>query len=175
MGTGRPAYYSVRSATATPRNAPPRMERTHLDYYRRSWAALITSERIERALDQVYREVNARRGTPRSTFLPSVIYLELGRTYLRMLMHDEALASLERGRNLESDPDLLEELGRTYEALEQPRKAAQAFIEALAMDSTRSYLNQKLIDLYGKIDPQGCPVTREGGTTSLNIACPTGA
>ena len=89
-----------------------------------------------------------------------------------MLNHGEALANLERGRNLESDPDLLEELGRTYEALEQPRKAAQAFIEALAMDSTRSYLNQKLIDLYGKIDPQGCPVTREGGTTSLNIACP---
>ena len=48
------------------------------DYYRRSWAALLMSERIERALDQVYREENARRGTPRSTFLPSLIYLDLG-------------------------------------------------------------------------------------------------
>ena len=86
-------------------------------------------------------------------------------------MHGDAIASLERGRNLESDPDLLEELGRTYEALEQPRKAAQAFIEALAMDSTRSHLNQKLVELYGKSIRRAVPLLG-GRVDDLNIACP---
>jgi protein O-mannosyl-transferase len=56
--------------------------------------------------------------------------------------------------------------------VEQPRKAAQAFVEALLMDSSRTHLNQTLVSLYTKIDPQGCAVSRDGGSPSLNIACP---
>ncbi len=142
------------------------------DYYRESWALLTWAEAIERALDEVYRAENQRRGTPQATFLPSVVFLEQGRTYLRMLKHPEAIEAFERGRSLESDPVLLEELGRTYEAVEQPRKAAQALVEALLMDSRRSHINQKLVELYGKVDPQGCAANHEGGAPSLNIACP---
>ena len=138
--------------------------------------AIVGGAGVERAhqttLDQICRALNARRGTPQETFLPGDVYLEIARTHLRMLRHDDAVAAFERGRHLGSDPVLLEELGNTYEAIEQPRKAAQAFVEALLMDSTRTHLNSKLMELYTKVDPQGCAVSREGGTPSLNLACP---
>jgi tetratricopeptide (TPR) repeat protein len=143
-----------------------------MSWYMRSAEALARSERIEKALDETCRALNARRGTPQATFLPGDVYLEIGRTQLRMLHHEEAIAAFETARNLGSDPVVLEELGRTYAAVEQPRKAAQAFVEALLVDSSRTHLSQQIMDLYGKVDPQGCAVAREGGSPSLNLACP---
>ena len=84
----------------------------------------------------------------------------------------QALAAFERGRLLESDPDLLEELASMYAAAGERRKAAIALVEALAVDSSRLQLHSKLVELYSEIDPQGCAVSREGGTQSLNVDCP---
>jgi tetratricopeptide (TPR) repeat protein len=163
-------YRELGDELALKRAAPDGTEPA--EWYRKSLDALLRSERIEQALDRTYRDINARRGAPQSTFLPSVLYLELGRTRLRLLQHPEAIAAFEHGRALESNPDLLEELGATYEALEQPRKAAQSFIEAMEMDSRRTNLMEKLVALYAKVDPQGCAVSHEGGAASLNLACP---
>src|SRR5262249_30878737 len=71
-----------------------------------------------------------------------------------------------------SDPDLLEAMGDAYESMGEFHKAAMALVEALAVDAKRTQLNGKLVALYGKIDPQGCSISHEGGQASLNMECP---
>jgi tetratricopeptide (TPR) repeat protein len=137
-------------------------------WYRKSLEALLSAEKAEQARDEIYRRWNAGRGL----FVSSALYLELGRTYQRLSDPQHALAALEHGRALASEPDLLEELGSIYEASSQWHKAAMTLIEALAVDAKRTHLNGKLVDLYEKTDPQGCSISREGGQRSLNVDCP---
>ena len=47
--------------------------------------------------------------------MPSTVYQELGRTYTRLSDPRHALEAFERGRSLESDPDLLEELSSSLD------------------------------------------------------------
>ena len=83
-----------------------------------------------------------------------------------------AIQAFERGRALESDPDLLEDLATEYRAAGERRLAAQALVEALAVDSNRTQLMSKLVELYSEIDPKGCSVSHEGGSSGLNPDCP---
>jgi tetratricopeptide (TPR) repeat protein len=143
-----------------------------LSWYRKSLEALLRSERIELAWDERYRAENAARGKPGLTSLPSRLYLELGRTYLRLSDTQHAMAAFERGRSLESSPEILEELATVYRAAGDSHKAAAALVEALAVDPKRVDLIPTLVELYGQIDPNGCAVSREGGSVSLNQDCP---
>jgi tetratricopeptide (TPR) repeat protein len=141
-------------------------------WYRKSLAALLRSERIELSWDNQYRQENARRGKPGLTSLPGSLYLELGRTYLRLGDRQHAREALERGHAVDSNPDLLEELGSVYQADGDLRRAAQALVEALSMDPRRVQLASRLVELYGQIDRGGCAVVREGGQPALNVQCP---
>ena len=139
-------------------------------WYRKSLNALLRSEKIELAQNESNRA--ATRGKRLFTITPSALYLELGRTYSRLSDAPHALIAFEQGRKLESDPDLLEELGSAYIAAGDPRKAAIALVEALAVDASRVQLTSKLVELYAKIDPGGCAVSRKDFTPSLNLDCP---
>lgn len=141
-------------------------------WYRKSLDALLHSERIELAWDERFQTENAKRGIPGLTLRSSKLYLDLGRTYLRLSDTPHAIEAFERGRALESDPDLLEELASTYRSAGELHKAALALVEALAVDPERTALTPMLVELYGQIDPQGCAVIRQGGTPSLNPDCP---
>ena len=143
-----------------------------LYWYRKSLSALLRSERIELTADLRYRTENAGRGKPGVTSLPSKLYLDLGRTYMRLADRPHAVQAFERGHALESAPDLLVELGSAYRAAGEPRQAAQALVEALAMDPNRPEVASALVELYGEIDPHGCAVARQDGTPSLNPDCP---
>jgi tetratricopeptide (TPR) repeat protein len=142
------------------------------DWYRKSLDALLRSEKILLVQDEKYRDENARRGKPGLTFIPSVVYLELGRTYSRLSEPRKAIEAFERGRALESDPDVLEELASAYRAAGDLHKAALALVEAMSVDSSRVQLTSRLVELYGEIDPGGCAVRRQGGAASLNVDCP---
>jgi tetratricopeptide (TPR) repeat protein len=142
------------------------------DWYRRSLDALLRSERIERKLDEQYRAINEPRGIKQGTYLPVAVYRELGVTYLRLGQMQSALQAFEFGRNLASDPDLLEALATVYGEAGDPRKSALALVEALAVDSSRGHVMAKLLGLYRQIDPAGCAVQRDSGGESLNLGCP---
>jgi protein O-mannosyl-transferase len=141
-------------------------------WYRKSLDALLRSEKILLAQDERYRLQNASRGKPGLSFMPSTLYLELGRTYMRLSDRRHALDAFERGRKLDSDPDLLEELSGAYRAAGDPHKAAIALVEAIAVDPNRTPLGSKLVELYGEIDPQGCSVSRRSGQPTLDLGCP---
>ncbi len=141
-------------------------------WYRKSLDALLRSERIELAWSARYRAENPKWSGRGLTSVPGELYLDLGRTYLRLGDTAHALDAFEKGRQLGSDPDLLEELASVYRAAGQPHKAALAMVEALAVDPSRTRLNGPLVDLYQQVDPQGCAVSREGGSLGLNLDCP---
>jgi tetratricopeptide (TPR) repeat protein len=141
-------------------------------WYRKSLEALRRSEKIELAQDEMNRAENAKRGKPGLTFVSSALYLHLGRTYQKLKDPGHAVQAFERGRALESDPDLLEDLATEYRAAGERRLAAQALVEALAVDSNRTQLMSKLVELYSEIDPKGCSVSHEGGSAGLNPDCP---
>jgi tetratricopeptide (TPR) repeat protein len=143
-----------------------------LDWYRKSLTALLRAERIALLGDAHYRAENAWRGNPGLTSLPSELYLELGRTYLRLSDKPRALAAFERGRTLESAPALLGELASLYRASGDLQKAALALMESLAANSNQPEIPGMLVDLYGQIDPQGCAITRQAGAPSPNPDCP---
>src|SRR5205814_1768991 len=83
-------------------------------WYRKSLEALLRCQKILLAQDENYRLENARRGKPGLSYVPSTLYLELGRTYMRLSQPRAALEAFERGRFLEPDPDLLEDLASAY-------------------------------------------------------------
>ena len=141
-------------------------------WYGKSLSALLRSEKIELAQDKRNRLLNAKRGMPGLTFVPSALYLQMGVTYTRLSDPQHALAAFERGRILDANPDLLEQLAEAYRAAGDRRKAAAALVEAVAEDPTRNALTAKLLDLYTETDPHGCAVSREGGEPGLNLNCP---
>jgi tetratricopeptide (TPR) repeat protein len=164
-----------RDAGVVYRNIGDRAAAAHLDsvsWYRKSLAALLRSETIELAHEEAYRRDNAARPGGAPTRLPAALYLELGRTWQRMSDPAQAIGAYERGRALESDPDLLEELAAVYRQTGNPRAAAAALVEALAVDGSRSRLAAALVELYAAADPSGCAVTHSAGGPELNLQCP---
>ena len=131
-------------------------------WYRKALDALLRGRRI----DLVHLE------HARFEFESTKLYLELGRVYQRLQVPARAREAFEHGRMLESDPDLLEELASLYAGGGEPRKAALALVEALAMDGSRSRLHAKLGEYYSQADPTGCAVTRQGNQSSINFDCP---
>jgi tetratricopeptide (TPR) repeat protein len=165
-------FYFNLGIRLTPANPTGRAGTGSEYWYRKSLDALLRSEKIELAQDERNRAENAKRGKPGLTFVPSSLYLQMGRTYQKLGDPGHALEAFERGRRLESDPDLLEELASAYRAAGETRRAAMALVEALAVDSSRMQLASKLVEWYSEIDPSGCAVSREGGTLGLNVDCP---
>jgi tetratricopeptide (TPR) repeat protein len=165
-------YLSLGDRTAAPGAGGVSPGAEALAWYRKSLQALLRSERIELAWDAHYRAENTLRGHPGLTSLPAKLYLDLGRVYLRLSDTPHAQAAFERGRALESDPDLLEELASLYRTAGQPRQAAAALVEAMAVAPQRPGLAATLVELYRQIDPQGCAVTVQDGMPGLNPDCP---
>jgi tetratricopeptide (TPR) repeat protein len=141
-------------------------------WYQGALAALQRSEMLERKLDEQYRAINGRRGVVQSTYLPAVVYRELGVTYLKLNRVDYALNALEYGRDLEADPDLLENLALAYGISGDVKKGVIAAVQALEVDSKRTYLADKILQTYKLIDPSGCAIQKDANGESLNIACP---
>jgi tetratricopeptide (TPR) repeat protein len=166
-------YRSVGERLASTKTAEGAVAGTSAeDWYRRSLYALWRAERIELAQDERKRRENARRGKPAFPSVASVVYLHLGRAYMRLSDLPNALAAYERGRSLAADPELLEDLAAAYHAAGQPRQAALALVEAVAVDASRSQLISTIVDLYRAVDPGGCAVGSQGGAPSLNLDCP---
>ena len=141
-------------------------------WYRKSLHALLRSERISQLRAQRHRLESARRGKPGLAAIPSALYLEMARTYVKLGDLPHAVGAFDRGRDLESDPALLEEAASAYESAGDLRKSAGALVEAITVDPGRMPLTAKLTELYGKIDPAGCAVNRADTPPSLNLQCP---
>jgi hypothetical protein len=141
-------------------------------WYRKSLDTLLRGQRINAVYDQEIRRDNAARGkrTSRSGWAP--LYLELGRTYLRVAEPRKALDALAFGRSLRPDPEFFEEMSAAWRALGDPQQAAITLMEGLGVDAGHAQFASELVDLYQQTEPQSCAVRNAGGSVSLNLDCP---
>jgi hypothetical protein len=141
-------------------------------WYRKSLDALLRGERIDAVHDQEIRRVNAAHGKviARSGWIP--LYLELGRTYLRLSQPRQALEALTFGRTLRPDPEFSEEMSAAWRALGDPQQAAITLFEGLVIDSSHRQFASELADLYRRTEPESCAIRNVGGSLRLNLDCP---
>ena len=141
-------------------------------WYRKSLETLLRARAIEQAHDRMNRLENQRRGRPPANFGWYPVYLELGRTYLRLEQPREALDVFRHGRALALRPEFFEEMSAAYSALGDPTAAAITLFEGLVVDTTQTRFGAQLSELYNRIDPRSCAVSTEAGVKSLNMECP---
>jgi len=141
-------------------------------WYRRSLDALLRGERIDAVHDQDLRRENAAHGKTiaRSGWIP--LYLELGRTYLRLSEPRKALEALEFGREIRPDPEFFDEMSAAWLAMDDPQQAAITLMEGLGVDSSHIQFASELVELYQRTVPQSCAIRNVGGSVSLNLDCP---
>ncbi len=141
-------------------------------WYRKSLDALLRGERIDVVSGQEIRRQNAAQGKiiARSGWIP--LYLELGRTYLRLSEPRQALEALAFGRTLRPDPDFFEEMSAAYRAMGDPQQAAITLMEGLVVDPSHTQFASELVNLYQQTEPRSCAVRYAGGSVSLNLDCP---
>jgi tetratricopeptide (TPR) repeat protein len=141
-------------------------------WYRKSLDALLRGERIDAVYSQEIRRENAAHGKiiPRYGWIP--LYLELGRTYLRMSEPRQALDALAFGRSLRADPEFFEEASAAWRALGDPQQAAIALMEGLVADPSRTRFISGLVALYRQTEPQSCAIRTAGASAGLNLDCP---
>jgi tetratricopeptide (TPR) repeat protein len=141
-------------------------------WFQKSLAALLRGQRIDLADKQYAQRHNLSRGMSLVNSGWFQLYLELGRTYLRLSDPRQALAAFQYGRTLQLDPDLFEEMSAAYRALGDPQQAAITLMEGLGVDPSHTQFAAELVDLYQKTEPQTCAVRNDAGSVSLNLDCP---
>jgi len=141
-------------------------------WYRKSLDTLLRGERIDAVHDREIRRENAAHGKTiaRSGWIP--LYLELGRTYLRLSQPRPALEALTFGRTLRPDPEFSEEMSAAWAALGDPQQAAITLFEGLVIDPSHRQFASGLADLYRRTEPESCAIQHVGASVRLNLACP---
>jgi tetratricopeptide (TPR) repeat protein len=141
-------------------------------WFQKSLAALLHGERIDLANNQRLRAENQVRGVRLANSGWFQLYLELGRTYMRLSDPRKALEAFQYGRTLQPDADLFEEMSAAYRAMGEPQQAAITLLEGLGVDPGHTQFAAELVTLYQKTEPQSCALRDAGGSVSLNIDCP---
>ncbi len=141
-------------------------------WFQKSLAALLRGQRIDLANNQYAQRYNLSRGMSLVSSGWFQLYLELGRTYLRLSDPRRALEAFQYGRTLQLDPDLFDEMSAAYRALGDPQQAAITLMEGLGVDPSRTQFAAELVDLYQKTEPQTCAIRNVAGSVSLNLDCP---
>jgi hypothetical protein len=100
------------------------------------------------------------------------LYLELGRTRLRLGEPRQALAALDYGRVIRPDTAFFEERSAAWRALGDPRQAAIALLEGFVVDPSRTQLVSELANLYRQTAPASCAIRTQGVNSTLDLKCP---
>jgi tetratricopeptide (TPR) repeat protein len=141
-------------------------------WYQRSLEALLRARSIEQTLDRICRRESLRRGKGNNDFGWFPVYLELGRTYLRLSQPREALDALQHGQLLDFRPPVFVETSAAYDSLGDSRQAAIALMEGLSIDTSQTQLAAKLVELYQRTEPRSCAVRETGGLRAVDMDCP---
>jgi tetratricopeptide (TPR) repeat protein len=141
-------------------------------WYRKSLDTLLRARSIEQSYDRRNQQENLRRGRGKSTFAWNSVYLELGRTYLRLSQPRDALEAFQQGRARRLRPEFFDEISNAYQAMGDSRQAAIALMEGVSFDTSQTQFATKLVDLYRKTEPRSCAVREAGGSRGLDMDCP---
>ena len=142
-------------------------------WYQKSLALLLEGRRLDQA---EYREMvrfNELRGVRLAPTGEPAIYMELGRTYLKMGQPQEAIEAFDYGRTIMPRAEFFEEMAIAYRAAGNPGLAAITLLEAIAMGvGDRGRLAADAVKLYRETAPASCAVAGDGAASGVNLNCP---
>jgi hypothetical protein len=141
-------------------------------WYRKALAALERGDRVNAAEREHIREVNLAAGKKASVPPWPALYLELGRTLLRLSEPRKALIALAYGRPRGADPDYSAEIVRAGRAMDDWHRAAILLMERMVADPNASGLAPDLAELYRQAAPASCAVRNGAGQGTLDVTCP---
>ena len=142
------------------------------DWYRKSLNVLLRGARVDAAYIQATRRHDLAGGRQPTAMGWYPLYLELGRTYLRLSDPGHALEALERGRKIRMMPEFFEEMSAAHRMMGDSRQAAVSLIEGLTVSPGYQKLAAALVGLYRETEPQSCAVVVSGRASSVNLECP---
>jgi len=146
------------------------------EWYRKSIDALGRAAVVDRAFQNMMRQKELRRRKRLEEiglFGSSKLYESLGLSYMRLQRFQDALDSfLEMRRFAPSSPEAYIRLAEAYEAAGRLDQAAIALLQLLVVEPTREVARIKVVDLYRRLDPQGCALDWIAGRWTINVNCP---
>jgi tetratricopeptide (TPR) repeat protein len=152
--------------------AAARDSRAAESWYRKSLDVLLRARSILKTYDRVNQQENLRRGKGKTSFGWWALYLELGRTYLRLSQPRDALEAFEQGRLRALRPELFEEIANAYRAMGDYRQATVVLTEGVWLDPGQTRLASELLELYRRTEPGSCAVRESASARSLDMDCP---
>ena len=143
------------------------------EWYRKALAVLLRAQRIDVAGHDAVNRVNVAHGKGALLGGLGTLYLELGHVQRLLGRNQEALQSLNYGRQvLASNPEFSLEESRAYRNLGDPDHSAVALLEGMFMDPRSQRLADSLIQLYKQTAPLSCAVVSRGSHLAFNPQCP---
>jgi tetratricopeptide (TPR) repeat protein len=157
--------YRAKGATLAPEAAA--------EWYQKSLELLLEGRRLDQA---EYREMvrfNELRGVRLAPTGEPAIYMELGRTYLKLGRPQQAIEAFDYGRRIKPRAEFFEEMAIAYRAAGNPGLAAITLLEAIEMGvGDRGRLAAQAVKLYRETAPTSCAVAGDGAATGVNLNCP---
>jgi len=141
-------------------------------WYRKALSTLLRGEALDQAERAEILRMNLEHGKRVAAAGWMPLYLELGRTYLRLNDPQHALEPLAYGRAHSPDPEFPVELSHAWRAQGNWERAAIVLIEPIEEGAMSSRLAAELLSLYREAAPASCAVRDTGGTASVNLQCP---
>jgi hypothetical protein len=141
-------------------------------WFQRAVDVMVHGAQVDAATGRVAVERAAEHGVRimRSGWPP--LYLELGRSYLRLNEPAKALEAFRYGRSIQPETYFFEEMAMAYRAAGDNNQVAITLMEGLGMHMEYSRFAQELMELYQKTAPESCALKVAQGGSSLNLACP---
>ena len=141
-------------------------------WYQKAVDVLVRGAQVDAASGRVAIERAAEQGVRvvRSGWPP--LYLELGRSYLRLNEPAKALDALKFGRSIQPEAYFFEEMANAYRQLGDNDQVAVTLMEGLGLHMEYTRFARELVELYRKTAPGGCALHDTPGGSSLNVMCP---
>ncbi len=141
-------------------------------WYQRAVDVMVHGTQVDLATGKFAIEKAAEHGirVSRSGWPP--LYVELGRSYLRLGEPAKALEVLKYGRTISPETYFFEEIANAYRAQGDNNQVAITLMEGIGMHMEYTRFAQELVELYKKTAPDSCALTAAPAGSNLNLACP---
>jgi protein O-mannosyl-transferase len=141
-------------------------------WYQKSVDALTRGAQVDKATGRDIIAGAAAHGIQLLRTGWSPLYLELGRSYLRLGEPAKALDALKYGRSIQPDQEFFEEMANAYHAMGDEGQVPVVLLEGIGLNSTYKRLARKLVAFYKESAPTSCALKQNGNASSLNVDCP---
>ena len=166
------AYYQIKGDILAQRTEDGR------PWYEKSIGVLTSAIPLDRAFNDDNRTKELARGRTSDEVADTGstdLYFRLGLSYARLGQYPEALTAFFYLRHLApTNSDAYANIGSIYMLTGHTRDAVLALLQAAILDGNRTDVRRMLVDLYRRIDTQGCAVIPAAGKAlpRINAACP---